>query len=502
MATSKLVIPGLPKIYNIDRPILTDDSTLQKKLIQIPPDEGNNAANLNSGVITFSYNGETKWYSLSDPNSGFWTTIGFRTKVGANNNRDANITLSNMWWGHLFTEVSFRLGDQTLEKINCIGVVMETLAHLKGDEFRYRSGESCTFIPDEGNGDAVYKYSVAAHTAVGDAPGTTAANIATSSNAAATAVTTAVNTAMSSKLNSGHKRRMELYNYEVAADTTVRQVRAFIPLRLIFGACNVERLLKVINVEISLTRKPVSEYHEIFYGATGTGVQFDGEAGTGIQNITLQLVEYIPNPVLVKALNAYITGMDEKHGEIHWPFRTRKCKKAAASDDVEISINAKKSTHPDYVYVVCKGAAGAHNQKSAVGRNYSLCRHCNMESVRVSVDSVDYPDVSQSADFSKNNFSQFYEEFKTVCRNHGNEAALSATDYKNLYSIFAIDCSNHHVKGKNKTVDAVVTITRNEVPDDADQTAVNPRNVEYFVITESQKSYVIDCVECEVKALK
>ncbi len=71
MATGKLVIPGMPKICRINEPIQFDDTIIEKKQIQAAPDVGNNAANLNSGVpIRFSYNGETKWYSLSDPNTG------------------------------------------------------------------------------------------------------------------------------------------------------------------------------------------------------------------------------------------------------------------------------------------------------------------------------------------------------------------------------------------------------------------------------------------------
>ena len=89
----------------------------------------------------------------------------------------------------------------------------------------------------------------------------------------------------------------------------------------------------------------------------------------------------------------------------------------------------------------------------------------------------------------------FYEDFKTVCRCHGNETALSATDYKKLYTIFAIDCSNHPVKGANTTVDTSVTIKRKDEVAVANQTAVNPNSVDYYVITESQKSYLIDCIE-------
>ena len=271
---------------------------------------------------------------------------------------------------------------------------------------------------------------------------------------------------------------MELYNYE-CADNDIRKVRVFVPLRLIFGSCNVDRLLKVINLEIKIDRKPTADIGEIFYGGANTSVQFDGNDGTGVQNMTLQLMEYIPNPYLVNELNSYIG----HGGKIHWTFRTRDCEKRASEQSAEVTLSTKRTTHPDYVYVVCKDV----RQKNNVRENYSLCRHCNMDSIQVNADGKDFPDVEQKAEFNANNYNPFYEDFKTVCRCHGNEAALSATDYKKLYTIFAIDCSSHPVKGVNTTVDTRVTITRREGVAVADQTAMNPNSVDYFVIQNARR---------------
>ena len=128
----KIVISRIPKVYEINKPIEIDDTTYAKNRIIIPPDSGNVAANLNGTSITFTFSGETKWYSLSDPNSGFWTTIGYRTKLNNVNESTANITLANMWWGHMFSEATIRFGQHTIETVKNLGVVMETLAHLKG----------------------------------------------------------------------------------------------------------------------------------------------------------------------------------------------------------------------------------------------------------------------------------------------------------------------------------------------------------------------------------
>ena len=185
----------------------------------------------------------------------------------------------------------------------------------------------------------------------------TAAEVSAAANAAATAATTAVNTALSTQLNNGYKRRMELYNYE-CADNDIRKVRVFVPLRLIFGSCNVDRLLKVINLEIKIDRKPTADIGEIFYGGANTSVQFDGNDGTGVQNMTLQLMEYIPNPYLVNELNSYIG----HGGKIHWTFRTRDCEKRATEQSAEVTLSTKRTTHPDYVYVVCKDVRQKNNR--------------------------------------------------------------------------------------------------------------------------------------------
>ena len=94
-------------------------------------------------------------------------------------------------------------------------------------------------------------------------------------------------------------------------------------------------------------------------------------------------------------------------------------------------------------------------------------------------------------------FSEFYQQFKTVCRGHGNECAMSATDYQNLYSIFAIDCTAHVAKAKNSQVSTTVTIKRKAVPANNDD-VLNPQTVDYYMIVEKEKVYLVNCLEKKV----
>ncbi len=166
----------IPKIYKLGDPVMFDDSTAEKKYIIITPSNGNTPSNLNNGTQVRFNSEEDRWYDLSSYKTGITLTAGFITKAhraaiaevaaaqgreaipaspaGVYNDRNANITLANLWWAHLFSSAEFRLGDATIETIENFGHVIETLAHLQGLEFREMSGEMTGFIPDEGSGTA------------------------------------------------------------------------------------------------------------------------------------------------------------------------------------------------------------------------------------------------------------------------------------------------------------------------------------------------------------
>ena len=139
----------IPRFFRVNQPTQFDYSCISKKYFTVKPSNGDSSANLNNGDnITFSYEGQKKYYRLADPDSGFLIRIGYRTKIGANRDQSANITLSNNWFGHLFSSVKFRMGSQDFETINDIGTVMDILNHLSGDEFKHISAEDYIWIPD------------------------------------------------------------------------------------------------------------------------------------------------------------------------------------------------------------------------------------------------------------------------------------------------------------------------------------------------------------------
>lgn len=465
----------IPRFYKLQQPTIFDYSSIRKNYFSIKAQNGDAAANLNAGGnITFSYEGQKKMYRLADPESGFFVKIGFRTKIGNNRNSNANITLANGWFGHMFTSARFRLGTQELENINDIGVVMELLQHLSGDEYRRMAGEDSGFIPDAGSGQADrLLVSNAEVTRTADqitARTTVPANVSSNNN----------------NYNAGFEQRMKKYNYTIAGNDEHRYVTAFIPLSTIFGCCEEDKLLKSINFEINLTRKPVTEFHEVFFGADGTRIEFGDPATTGLLSMTLQLVEYIPNPNLAPEVNKAFGS------PLNWTFKQRHCiNRSSAADTIDISET--KQAVPQYLFIVAKGTNDEAQQHGNVTRNYSLCRHCNMHSITLDLDGERYPSDPQNANFLENNYSAFYQQFKRACRVlKGTECAISSSEYRDLYTIFAIDCSCKPLKNRNAASNLILTLTRNAVGDNANP--INPLNVKYFILSLNERSYSIDCV--------
>ena len=122
------------------------------------------------------------------------------------------------------------------------------------------------------------------------------------------------------------------------------------------------------------------------------------------------------------------------------------------------------------------------------------CVDTGMESIVVDLDGVKYPSDPQGCNFNENNYSAFYQQFMRAVRVlKGHECAISSTEYKDLYTILAVDCSCKPQKARNAGSNITITIKRNEVPAD-DTVAIDPLSVKYYILSLSEKCYKIDCV--------
>ena len=275
---SKVIIPNLPNYYRLDDCPSFDAWTNRSLVIEIPAGQN---TNLNgTSAIRFECRGED-YIRLSSPRSGLRIRASFLTgdNGGAADafrpNRALNVTLASNWPFRLFSKVELKAANETLEIINKPGECMDIMCHLKGLDYRVRSGENIGFIPDDGTGAVVTRDPVADPVDVADPAAATVANISATANAAATNAVTAVNAALSGE-NAGYRRRLLKYNYTVAADDTAREVEVFIPNSMIFSYCDTyDMVTKFMPFSLELTRKASTDITNAIFGAAGTNMDID-----------------------------------------------------------------------------------------------------------------------------------------------------------------------------------------------------------------------------------
>ena len=476
----KVIRPSLPIWYRIHETAPVDNTTTKTNIIYIDPTNGQNQSNLNKGqVIRFNYTGEDKFIRMGSPRSGFRIRAGFITQSPAGTNaHDANTTLASNWFAHMFSAFKLRLGSSDIETVDKPGVVMDILRSTKGLDYRQRSGECYGYIPDEGNGAAS---SVAIN-----------ATATWTAGAAYPAATTVVNctsvTSNNNNFNNGFKRRKEKYNY-TAGNDEVREVEEFIPLSDCFGFCEYyDRVLKYIGIQFELTRKSETDKNASIFGGAGTTIMFGDNATTGILELRLELEEYIPSLEVEKVLNERFS-----KGPVDAVFLERSCDSKNISDQQTYDMSETKYSVPRYVFVVAKGTTGGADQNLPTA-NFQLCRHANMKEIKVILDSREYPDKSQNADFDKNQYSAFYQAFAGVCESMGGSCAISAKEYRDLYSIFAIDCSDQVEKVNNNPTNLKLKISRRAIPAD-NNLPLNPKNIEYYILILNEKRYKINVID-------
>ena len=125
--------------------------------------------------------------------------------------------------------------------------------------------------------------------------------------------------------------------------------------------------------------------------------------------------------------------------------------------------------------------------------NYQRCCQANISSITARYNSNTYPLLTQSADWSRNQYSRFYKEFIRVSKFLGNSnPGLPMEEFRDLYTIYALDLSAQAVA--IKTNQLTITITRRTVPDQNDQTLQNPRDINAFFVIISEAKIQIDCL--------
>jgi len=477
--TSKVIIPTLPSCYRLDDNNSYDTWTERSMIHEIPTSQN---TNLNGNtMISFDYKGED-YVRLGSPKSGFKVRARFLTHTAAPTaaaparDRTADVTLEANWFHHLWSKYEIKAGSESLELIDYPGVATDIICHLKGLDYRQKSGEVNGFIPDEGTGDTVS--GVANPANIANPAAADAAAIAATANAAADNAAAAVNAALRGGMNNGYLRRKLVYNYTVLANDVYRYVEVFIPLNLMFGFCeHYDKITKYMPYRVELT--PRADKNNIMYGTGTNTMTFE------LEELTLHIDTYDPKPELKLTL-------DKRYEAAPLDINYLKRNIGTVDSNTQVTrISETRFTHPRYVFIVAKGTTGAANQ-DGVAANYSLCRNCNIEDIRVSLDSRWYPDKRYHARFDENKFSQYYDTFANICEMMSGSCGLTPKEFKDLYTIFCIDLSDQKDKLPNATTTLNIEIYRRALPAD-NATAINPLNVRYYYLILDEAQYLMDC---------
>lgn len=464
----------LPTFLNLTDTQVYEDYLLRSEVLEIPPSETPNTGgglNSNSQII-FTYSGQQIFYRLCSPRTGFRCRVGYLTRAGGADAMNADTTLANNFFPHLFSCCVFKLGGVDIERVNYPGVASDILLNTKGEEFRYRGGEMLGFIPDTGAGVADTKPTL---------------NPDVAANAAVVANFSTINP----NYNEGYAKRKKLYNYTVAADATIRYYEIFYPLSALFSFCEeFDKVLKFIGFRVELTRKARDAMNNCIFGATNTNIRFgdNNNDNTGLLSLTLELEYVTPVTDLSVKLDKQLSK------PLETAFLIREVKNRLDNNNSLVELNWTSNNIPRYVFVVCHATTGNANQEGAT-QNYQLFRHCQIRHVTVLLDGVPYPPIQYTNEFQSNTFIRSYRDFQNVCRCMESECAISVSEYRTLYPVFAIDLRAQKEKLNNTPINVNVRIERDVTNTNNDAGSLNPINVEYFILVLNQKKIKIDATK-------
>ena len=305
----------------------------------------------------------------------------FKIKITGCDEATTIITLEHNWFLHLFDQISIKLGSSDIENIENPGDVSSLLQFVMTDsDYKKQYGELSGWIPDVGKGD---------------------------------------------ETNDGYKKRQELY-------MTTKTFEGMYPLKNIFGFFQLyDRIIQLIPFELRMERN--ENYKKIFYGTAVTAGKIPK-----IQFETLKL--YIPSITCNDLLNTSIM----KRLNSPTPVRVDYLERIYAGIDMpEGSRYSWKPTilgsRPRYILIGFKDPDVSYTKNNskfiqAIGDN-------QIKELRVQLNSTYYPINYMKFNAKNNEQAAPYFSYVNVCKAFGVDPQLSLVDYKNLYSVFAVDLS-------------------------------------------------------------
>ena len=389
--------PLTPVFYKINKPILSDDSTIKASQIRVPSSENQSETNLSNGqTLTFTYNGCSSLVSVHSLKSGFYMTFKFKTKGGADaagantDKHDADVTLISNFWAHMFSELSVSNGSTQLERIDNFGVVYDANCLIENPDF-IQLASGAGFIPDEKGDDVA---------------------------------------------DPGYKKRKLRYNYTVTAHAIYRTVDVFVPLRFMSGFCNTFNRL-TSNFSYTFLLKRANTAKSVWSGANFTTMDLQ------LTGVELYLETFEPKTALkVEYLKAI-----EK--EVDVAYTAYMCRGEPNVTRQSICVKEGSCSNPRFIIVCLKDRLEV--RKYVNGK---------VRSVQHEIADNLFPALAQNGNFEENKTAKFYNELSDLAVSENGGILITALQYNKLYPLFGSDVSARVMPTDNSPINIVTNIER------------------------------------------
>ena len=324
----------------------------------------------------------------------------FKIKITGCDDGTTNIALEHNWFLHLFSQMSIKLGSSEIENIENPGDVSSLLQFVMTDsDFKNQYGEISGWIPDVGKGD---------------------------------------------ETNTGYTKRKDLY-------MTTKTFEGMYPLKNVFGFFQLyNRIIYNIPFELRINRD--NNYKKVFYGK-------EVKAGDSPKIHFKDLKLFIPSITCNAALETHIMERLNKPTPIQVDYLQRI---SASADVPEGSTFSWKpvilSSRPRFILLGFK-----ENEIDYLKNNSKFIQGIGdnqIKSLRVQLNSSYYPIDPMNFNGKNNEFAKPYFSYIDVCKEFGVDPQLGYLDYKNLYSVFAIDLSEQDEKLAINGVNVTIEITK------------------------------------------
>ena len=410
--------PLTPVFYKINKPVLSDDSTIKVSQIRVPSSENQNETNLGPGEsLTFTYSGCSSLVSVHSLKSGFHMSFKFKTKGGTDagtsntDKHDGDVTLISNFWAHMFSELSVSNGSTQLERIDNFGIVYNANCLIENPDF-LTLGSGAGFIPDEKTGDIS---------------------------------------------DPGYKKRKLSYNYaltgadDAAKNVKYRTLDLFVPLRFISGFCNsFNRLTSNFSYTFLLKRAGAAN-RRVFSGAAHTNMEIK------LEKIELFLETIEPKTALkVEYLKAIEHDVDVA-------YTAYMCRSEPNVARQTICVKESSCSNPRYI-IVCFQEASL-NAANLLTNNAGKFHNASVRSVQHEISDNMFPAQPQNGSFSQNKVSKFYNELQDLAVKENGGIVITALQFSRLYPLFGSDVSARQMPTDNAPINIVTSVERDNAAD-------------------------------------